>query len=385
MVVLGQVAASAWIRCAIYTRKSSEEGLEQDFNSLDAQYGACSAYVASQASEGWVLLRERYDDGGISGGTLERPALQRLLTDIAAGKVDIVVVYKVDRLTRSLLDFAKLVEALDKADTAFVSITQSFNTTTSMGRLTLNMLLSFAQFEREVTAERIRDKLAASKARGMWMGGTPPLGYEPNGRSLAIVEEHADLVRMIFQLYPDLGTVRAVCDELGRRGIVKPIRLSKAGKQHGGRPFGRGELYAMLSNPIYIGRIQHKGVLHQGLHPAIIDPPVWDAVQQQLKDQRTGERHIRSASHRSLLAGKLVDGDGQPLIASHANKGAQRYRYYVSRDLQLGDKNANGLRIPAGELDARCGRSRLTEPPRPVMGQPYQREGDGCGKSPQYR
>ena len=339
------------VRCAIYTRKSSEEGLEQDFNSLDAQYGACSAYVASQASEGWVLLKDRYDDGGLSGGTLERPALQRLLTDIAAGKVDIVVVYKVDRLTRSLLDFARLVEALDKAGTSFVSITQSFNTTTSMGRLTLNMLLSFAQFEREVTAERIRDKLVASKARGMWMGGTPPLGYEPNGRSLAIVEEHADLVRLIFQLYPDLGTVRAVCDELDRRGIVKPIRLSKAGKQHGGRPFGRGELYALLSNPIYIGRIQHKGALYQGLHPAIIDMSVWEAAQEQLKDHRNGERHIRSAVHPSLLAGKLVDGDGQPLVASHASKGAQRYRYYVSRDLQLGDKNANGLRIPAAEIE----------------------------------
>ncbi|CAA0112767.1 Uncharacterised protein [Starkeya nomas] len=339
------------VRCAIYTRKSSEEGLEQDFNSLDAQYGACSAYVASQASEGWVLLKDRYDDGGLSGGTLERPALQRLLMDIAAGKVDIVVVYKVDRLTRSLLDFARLVEALDKAGTSFVSITQSFNTTTSMGRLTLNMLLSFAQFEREVTAERIRDKLAASKARGMWMGGTPPLGYEPNGRSLAIVEEHADLVRLIFQLYLDLGTVRGVCDELDRRGIVKPVRIFKTGKQRGGRPFGRGELYALLSNPIYIGRIRHKGVLHQGLHPAIIDMSVWDAVQQQLKDQRSGERHIRSAAHRSLLAGKLVDENGQPLVASHASKGAQRYRYYVSRDLQLGEKNADGLRIPAAEIE----------------------------------
>lgn len=339
------------IRCAIYTRKSSEEGLEQDFNSLDAQYSACSAYVASQASEGWVLLRERYDDGGISGGTLERPALQRLLTDIAAGKIDIVVVYKVDRLTRSLLDFARLVEALDKTGTSFVSITQSFNTTTSMGRLTLNMLLSFAQFEREVTAERIRDKLAASKARGMWMGGTPPLGYEPNGRSLAIVDEHADLVRSIFQLYLDLGTVRGVCDELDRRGILKPLRISKAGKSYGGRPFGRGELYAMLANPIYIGRIQHKGVLHQGLHPAIVDTAMWEAAQEQLKDHRNGERHIRSAVHPSLLAGKLVDGDGQPLVASHASKGAQRYRYYVSRDLQLGDKNANGLRIPAAEIE----------------------------------
>lgn len=341
------------IRCAIYTRKSSEEGLEQDFNSLDAQYGACSAYVASQASEGWVLLRERYDDGGISGGTLARPALQRLLADIATGRVDIVVVYKVDRLTRSLLDFAKLVETFDKAGTSFVSITQSFNTTTSMGRLTLNMLLSFAQFEREVTAERIRDKVAASKARGMWMGGTPPLGYEPNGRSLAVIDEHADLVRQIFQLYLDLGTVRHLCDELGRRRIAKPVRISKAGKSHGGRPFGRGELYAILANPIYVGRIRHKQRLHAGLHPALIDMGMWDAVQEQLKGHRNGDRHIRSAAHRSLLAGKLVDGDGQPLAASHASKGTQRYRYYVSRDLQLGgeDAKADAIRIPAGEIE----------------------------------
>jgi len=341
------------IRCAVYTRKSSEEGLEQDFNSLDAQYGACSAYVASQASEGWVLLRERYDDGGISGGTLERPALQRLLGDIANGRVDIVVVYKVDRLTRSLLDFAKLVETFDKAGTSFVSITQSFNTTTSMGRLTLNMLLSFAQFEREVTAERIRDKVAASKARGMWMGGAPPLGYQPNGRTLAIVEEDAELVRQIFQLYLERGSVRSLCDELDRRGVDKPVRISKTGKPHGGRPFGRGELYALLANPIYIGRIRHKGALHQGLHPALIDIEMWDAVQLQLQDHRSGTRHLRAPSHPSLLAGKLFDEDGQPLVASHASKGAQRYRYYISRNLQLGieDTKANGMRLPAAEIE----------------------------------
>lgn len=342
------------VRCAIYTRKSSEEGLEQDFNSLDAQYLACSAYVASQASEGWTLLSQRYDDGGISGGTLERPALQRLLADITAGRIDIVVVYKVDRLTRSLLDFARLVEALDKAGTSFVSITQSFNTTTSMGRLTLNMLLSFAQFEREVTAERIRDKVAASKARGMWMGGTPPLGYAPNGRTLAIVEGHADLVRHIFQRYLELGTVRALCDELKDQRIIKPERVSQSGRSRGGSPFGRGELYALLANPIYIGRIRHKEALHKGLHPAIIDQQLWEAVQAQLAENRTGTRHIRLANHRSILAGKLFDDRGQPLVASHASKGAQRYRYYVSRNLQHGETNnetQHGLRIPAIEIE----------------------------------
>lgn len=262
------------VRCAIYTRKSSEEGLEQDFNSLDAQHAACSAYVSSQASEGWTLLGERYDDGGISGGTLERPALRKLLADIAAGRIDIVVVYKVDRLTRSLLDFARLVEAFDKAGTSFVSVTQSFNTTTSMGRLTLNMLLSFAQFEREVTAERIRDKLAASKQRGMWMGGTPPLGYEPNGRSLAIVEEHAELVRLIFRLYLDLGNVRLLQAELDRRGMTKPVRTTVAGRAFGGTSFSRGELYAILRNPIYIGQIRHKDTTYNGLHQPIIERPL---------------------------------------------------------------------------------------------------------------
>jgi len=247
------------LRCAIYTRKSSEEGLDQDFNSLDAQHEACAAYIKSQASEGWKLVRERYDDGGISGGTLERPGLQRLLADIAAGHIDIVVVYQVDRLTRSLLDFAKLVEAFDKAGASFVSITQSFNTTNSMGRLTLNMLLSFAQFEREVTAERIRDKIAQSKARGMWMGGTPPIGYRPNGRSLAIVEEDATLIRHIFDRYAELGNVRLLAEELEQAEIWSPVRKAATGRAFGGRPFSRGHLYRILSNPTYIGRIDHGG------------------------------------------------------------------------------------------------------------------------------
>ncbi len=291
------------IRCAIYTRKSSEEGLEQDFNSLHAQREACAAYILSQASEGWCAIPTEYNDGGLSGGTLERPALQRLLGDIAAGKIDIVVVYKVDRLTRSLLDFAKLVEAFDKAGASFVSVTQSFNTTNSMGRLTLNMLLSFAQFEREVTAERIRDKIAASKARGMWMGGNPPLGYRPDGRTLAIVEEQAAIVRHIFARYSELGNVRKVTDELAENGIIAPERAASTGRLTGGRPFTRGQIYKLLSNPIYIGEIHHKGQAHVGRHPAIVDRAAWDNVQRMLADNRQGERAGGRAQSSSLFAG----------------------------------------------------------------------------------
>jgi DNA invertase Pin-like site-specific DNA recombinase len=340
------------LRCAIYTRKSSEEGLEQDFNSLDAQYAACSAYVASQASEGWTLIGKRYDDGGISGGTLERPGLQRMLTDIAAGRIDIVVVYKVDRLTRSLLDFAKLVESFDRGGTSFVSVTQSFNTTTSMGRLTLNMLLSFAQFEREVTAERIRDKLAASKQRGMWMGGTPPLGYRPNGRSLQIVGEHADLVRLIFQRYLELGNLRLLQNELTRHRIVKPVRTTKSGRVFGGTSFGRGELHAILSNPIYIGRIRHRNQTYDGLHQAIVDQPLWDAVQALLAENCNGERRIRSVVHRSVLPGKLFDATGEKLVASHASKGTRRYRYYISSSREPSADSSSSMRIPAREIEA---------------------------------
>lgn len=341
------------IRCAIYTRKSSEEGLEQDFNSLDAQRDACAAYVLSQASEGWSLLPDLYDDGGLSGGSLERPALQRLLADVTAGKIDIIVVYKVDRLTRSLLDFAKLVEALEKADTSFVSVTQSFNTTTSMGRLTLNMLLSFAQFEREVTAERIRDKIAASKAKGMWMGGTPPLGYEPNGRTLAVVEEHAEIVRDIYRRYVQLRNVRLVAEQLVREGIRSPARTSRAGRRFGGRHFTRGQVYHMLKNPIYVGDIGHRGQTYEGQHSPIIDRPLWDEVQQRLKVNLRGARSARAAN-ASLLSGKLFDQHGEALIPVHACKGRVRYRYYVSRHVQHGgaSKDKTGIRVPARELEA---------------------------------
>ncbi|KRA79741.1 recombinase family protein [Altererythrobacter sp. Root672] len=340
------------VRCAIYTRKSSDEGLEQDFNSLDAQREACVAYILSQASEGWKLVPERYDDGGLSGGTLQRPALQRLLADVKAGAVDIIVVYKVDRLTRSLLDFSKLVEALDAASTSFVSVTQSFNTTTSMGRLTLNMLLSFAQFEREVTAERIRDKIAASKAKGMWMGGTPPLGYRPEGRSLAIVEEHAALIRDIFARYRRLGNVRHVAEELASEGIITPRRVNGKGRAYGGCLFTRGQLYTILRNPIYAGDIPHKGKVYPGNHPPIIERDEWEGVQFKLSDNVKGRRTAREAN-ASLLSGLLFDAEGQPLIPVHTAKGSQRYRYYVSKAQhhRMEPSLAPALRLPAPEIE----------------------------------
>ena len=343
------------IRCAIYTRKSSDEGLEQDFNSLDAQFEACSAYILSQASEGWSAVSARYDDGGVSGGTLERPALKRLLKDIASGLIDTFVVYKIDRLTRSLLDFAKLVEAFDKADTSFVSITQSFNTTTSMGRLTLNMLLSFAQFEREVTAERIRDKISASKAKGMWMGGTPPLGYAADGRSLKIVDEHAELVRDIYRRYLKLGSVRVLEEQLHTDKISVPERTAGTGKVTGGSKFLRGQLYTILDNPIYKGDIKHGKKTYPGLHKAIIDSDLWEQVQVKRQDNVRGHRSQYMASHQSLLAGKLIDEDGRPLIAVHANKGPKRYRYYVSPHLHHKTSDAPGWRIPAKEVEGLIG------------------------------
>jgi DNA invertase Pin-like site-specific DNA recombinase len=338
------------VRCAIYTRKSSDEGLEQSFNSLDAQREACGAYILSQASEGWTALPDVYDDGGLSGGTLERPALKRLLADVAAGQVDIIVVYKVDRLTRSLFDFAKLVKLLDRANTSFVSVTQSFNTTTSMGRLTLNMLLSFAQFEREVTAERIRDKIAASKARGMWMGGNPPLGYAPNGRSLTIVDDHAALIRDIYARYLRLGSVRLLESELATDKVLVPPRTTIGGKAVGGVPFGRGYLYQLLGNVIYAGQIGHKGKTFPGQHQAIIDASTFAAVQALRLAHRQGSDRRTRAAQPSLLAGKIVDASGEPLIATHANKGRVRHRYYVSKALQEA-RCDTGMRLPAREIE----------------------------------
>ena len=285
-------------RCAVYTRKSSEEGLEQDFNSLQAQREACEAFIKSQAGEGWRLVKTAYDDGGISGGTMERPALQRLLSDIDEGRIDVVVVYKVDRLTRSLADFAKMVEIFDAHHVSFVSITQQFNTTTSMGRLTLNVLLSFAQFEREVTGERIRDKIAASKKKGMWMGGFCSLGYDIRDRRLVVNQEESKLVRHIYKRYLELGSVRLLKRDLDRRGVVSKIRVSKNGTRSGGRPFSRGALYELLANPIYIGEIRHKKVRHPGQHEAIVDRQTWEKVQRRLRDQtaRDGIPKIRAAA-----------------------------------------------------------------------------------------
>ena len=265
-------------RCAIYTRKSSEEGLEQEFNSLQAQHEACSAFIRSQHHEGWVSGRTGYDDGGFSGGNLERPALQRLLADIAAGRVDVVVVYKVDRLTRSLADFARLVEIFDAQGVSFVSVTQQFNTTSSMGRLTLNVLLSFAQFEREVTGERIRDKIAASKKKGMWMGGIVPLGYDASERTLVINPAEAETVRHIFALYREFGCVRRVKEEADRLGLRTKRSTTAKGTERGGKPFSRGHLYHLLSNPIYTGQIAHGGQLYPGQHPALIEHETWTAV-----------------------------------------------------------------------------------------------------------
>lgn len=315
-------------RCTIYTRKSTEEGLDMAFNSLDAQREACEAYIRSQRSEGWLLLPASYDDGGFSGGSMERPSLKRLLADVEAGKVDVIVVYKVDRLTRSLPDFARIVDILDKAGASFVSVTQAFNTTTSMGRLTLNVLLSFAQFEREVIAERVRDKIAQSKARGMWMGGPVPLGYEVKDRKLVPLAGEAETVRRIFSLYLELPSVRALKERLDAEGIVTKVQKCKDGTT-GGVPFGRGGLYHLLSNPVVIGKVRHKGRLYEGEHEPIIDPSLWDAVQQRLAANGV-ERRTRSGDQPALLTGMLRDHVGRPMSPTHSCKGTRRYAYYAS-------------------------------------------------------
>jgi site-specific DNA recombinase len=341
------------IRCAVYTRKSSEEGLEQEFNSLQAQREACEAFIKSQRHEGWVCLPDGYDDGGLSGATMDRPALQQLLAEIQAGRVDIVVVYKVDRLTRSLADFAKIVEILDAKGASFVSVTQQFNTTTSMGRLTLNVLLSFAQFEREVTGERIRDKIAASKKKGMWMGGVPPLGYEARDRGLVVVDSEAEIVRDIFGRYAELGSVRLLKEELEGQGITSKCRTSASGRLRGGQPFSRGALYLMLQNRIYRGEIVHKERSYPGEHTPIIDQELWDMVQAQLAGNAAQRNAGGRAAQPSLLAGMLFDSDGNRMTPSHAVKKGTRYRYYVSRPEITKDQadGSAGLRIPAGEIE----------------------------------
>lgn len=370
----GRAPALGRRRCAVYTRKSSDEGLEQSFNSLHAQRDACEAYVASQKHEGWVLLPEAYDDGGLSGGSMDRPALRQLLADIRAGLIDIVVVYKVDRLTRSLADFAKLTELFDAHATSFVSVTQSFNTSTSMGRLTLNVLLSFAQFEREVAGERIRDKIALSKRRGMWMGGLPPLGYDGVDRALVVNEAEADTVRLIFRRYLELGSIAILQKDLHGSGIVSKHRRFADGREVGGVPIGRGALYQILRNRLYRGEIAHRGEVYGGNHAAIVDEETWSRVQDLLiaGSGRPRGSHPTSPDTKSgpgsdpaPLAGVIFDEQGHRLTPTYATRRGRRYRYYVSAPLVRGNRGAGGIRVPAPDLESLVAstlRSRLLDP-----------------------
>lgn len=337
-------------RCAIYTRKSTEDGLEQDFNSLDAQREACAAYILSQTHEGWEGTSELYDDGGFSGGSMERPGLKQLLQDVIAGKVNVIVVYKVDRLTRSLADFAKIVDILDEHDASFVSVTQSFNTTTSMGRLTLNVLLSFAQFEREVTGERIRDKIAASKKKGIWMGGPVPLGYELGDRKLVVNAQEAETVRHLFQRYTELQSVPQLVDELVAQGYRTKVRPYKDGRKIGGVAFRTGALSQLLKNPIYTGKVRHKDKIYDGEHEAIIDQGLFDEVQRTFAINRSENALGKKSSNPSLLAGLITDPDGRPMTPTHASTGSKRFRYYVTR-LEPGEDKNLVWRLPSGEIE----------------------------------
>ena len=356
------------LRCAIYTRKSSEEGLDQSFNSLDAQREACAAYIASQKGEGWLGLPGRYDDGGYSGGNMERPGLTRLLSDIEAGRIDVVVVYKVDRLTRSLSDFARIVDRFDRRGVSFVSVTQAFNTTTSMGRLTLNVLLSFAQFEREVTGERIRDKIAASKKKGMWMGGNAPLGYIGHERTLKIIPEEAETVRWCFTRYLELGSVHVLQREMKDRGIVSRVRTSAAGRTTGGQPFGRGSVFHLLRNRLYVGEIVHGDKVWPGLHPPIIDRDLFEAVQA-LLTKSTTPRRVRAKRSPAALVGLIYDATGGLMSPVTARHGGNAWRYYVSTRLQRGAGVAmppDGLKrvaaVPVEELVSGTLRDLIGDP-----------------------
>ena len=342
------------VRCAIYTRVSTDQGLDQDFNSLDAQYDASQSYIRSQAHAGWTMLRSKYDDGGFSGGNTDRPALQRLLDDVRAGKIDIIVVYKVDRLTRSLADFAKLVELFDKHNVSFVSVTQQFNTTTSMGRLTLNVLLSFAQFEREVTSERIRDKIAASKRKGLWVGGMAPIGYDTKDRKITVNQIEAERVRTIFRSYLKLGSLNLLMADLRKRGITSKLRSLKTGKSVGGIPFTRGPLAYLLRNRFYIGEVVFKGEVLQGEQQPIVDRAMFDAVQAKLDEQNNSHNTNRMKS-AALLTGRLFDDRGNRMSPSHARKRGIKYRYYLSSALLDGrPANAGSVpRVPAVEIETR--------------------------------
>ena len=337
------------VRCAIYTRKSTEDGLEQEYNSLDAQYDACTAYALSQRHEGWTVTKDRYDDGGFSCGTLERPGLKQLLSDIDAGKVDIILLYKIDRLTRSLSDFAKIVEILDRKGASFVSITQSFNTTTSMGRLTLNMLLSFAQFEREVTGERIRDKIYASKRKGIWMGGPVPLGYDVIERKLVVNEPEAEQVRDIMQLYLTANSVPELVEILARNGGYTKVQQCRDGETKGGVHFKRGNLYHLLSNRIYRGMTVHKGEAFEGEHEAIVTEELWNQVQAKLAKQGQGGSSRKVSPRTGVLAGLIYDGEGRAMVLTHTQKGNRRFHYYANRYETLGDSSAS--RVSARDIE----------------------------------
>lgn len=337
------------VRCAVYTRKSTDEGLDKAFNSLDAQREACAAYVMSQQHEGWVLLPNLYDDGGFSGGSMDRPALRQLMADVKAGNVDVVVVYKIDRLTRSLADFAKIVDVLDGAEASFVSVTQAFSTTTSMGRLTLNVLLSFAQFEREVGAERIRDKVAASKAKGMWMGGGVPLGYEVVDRKLVIVSEEAATVRHIMERYLEVSSIRALVHELEDEGIVSKRRTSRSGRSSGGHPFRRGALLWLLRNQVYVGEVKHKDKVYPGEHEALVSRELFNAVQEKLARQASEGSAGGPYRRFALLAGMIRDNRGRPMSPVHTRNHGRRYTFYASN--MNDDHAAPALRLPAGELE----------------------------------
>jgi len=330
-------------RCAVYTRKSTDEGLAMAFNTLDAQREACEAYIASQKAEGWLLVPDRYDDGGYSGATLERPALQRLLADIEAGKIDVIVTYKIDRLSRALMDFAKLVELFDRHSVTFVSVTQAFNTTTSMGRLTLNILLSFAQFEREVIGERIRDKVAASRKRGMWMGGVVPLGYDVNDRKLVINEPEAAVVRMIFRRFAETRSATVLARQLAKEGVTTKR----------GRAFDKGALYKLLSNRLYAGEAVHKGHAYPGEHAAIVEPPLWDKVQGILaKSPRTRANNTR-AQVPALLKGLVFGPTGHAMSPAHTRKRGRLYRYYISQAVLKEGRGACPVgRVSAAEIEA---------------------------------
>ena len=338
-------------RCAVYTRKSTEDGLEQEFNSLDAQREACEACILSQKHEGWSLVPSRYDDGGFSGGSMERPGLKALLADVDAGLVDVIVVYKVDRLTRSLADFAKIVERLDAKGASFVSVTQAFNTTTSMGRLTLNVLLSFAQFEREVTGERIRDKIAASKRKGLWMGGPVPLGYEVIERKLVPVPEEAERVRTIMRRYVEIGSVPVLLEQLKAEGILTKVQIRSSSGHRGGIPFARGSLFHLLKNPIYRGKIVHKGQVFDGEHEPIVDADLWEQVQMHLQERAPSRKCPTNEPQRALLQGLMFDPEGRPMVPTYGSNGTKRYTYYVSRKDLARKGDSRPTRFRRGEIE----------------------------------